>query len=66
MKPVLSRTLFAVLTLITFIFVVVGFFAGISLHQVGLCVVCALLALGFGFFLYNDVRYYINYFKTKK
>lgn len=61
----LGNVVVSILTLLTLIAVIVLFFVGLSANQIGLSVVCAVLSLGFSLFVYKDVRYYINYFKSK-
>lgn len=61
------KILLTVLTFLTVLamlgFCVYGFF---FIHQAMLGVVCLALAAGFGYFSFNDFKYWKNYFSQKK
>ena len=60
MKPSFTRILFFVLTVLTAITALVFAVVGVSIHQVGLTVVClAILAIA-GIFVRKDVVYFLN------
>jgi hypothetical protein len=65
MSPLLSRILFTTLTIVVFVGILMMFFLGLNIHQIGLSIVSALLGVGISVFIYHDAIYYLNYFKKK-
>lgn len=60
------RILLSVLTLITFVALVVFTVIGFKIGQPVLVVACAALAVVFGIFLYADVKYWLGQLNAQK
>jgi hypothetical protein len=66
MNPVIVKAIVSILTLVTVVASVYFTVLGITIAQPMLAVACGLLTLGFGYFTFNDVKYWIQLFSTKK